>query len=356
MKRLVKPLGLLLCLAAVMSCSKKVDSVVSDPKIINPISDFTITPDPTDGFTFKYNNLSKNYTKLEWRFGDDTLNTDANPTHTFLATGKYTTDLKTFSSTGNVSHKYVDLFLAPDSIMTVNAAKTGNPYEIKFGVSIKAKIKSILWTINDVDAATSVVTTTKDTSRTPIHKFGIGSFNNFTVTVTTDKGSVVSISRSVTTEGIATDITQSRIAYKTNLDNNTNNVNENYTKLVDGNPKTKFGYYAAFPFPLIYTLQFPAPVTVKLYAIENGNDSESTRDPKEWYIEGSNDGNNWTQLDYRFQSVGFADQLRALGQTSTRYYRFFYYTIATPGAYSYYRWRVTQTFGAFQIEEFQLFK
>jgi hypothetical protein len=150
MKRFLKPLALLFCLTAVFSCSKKTNDVITDAAIVNPISDYTITPDPADGFTFKYNNLSKNYTKLEWRFGDDTLKTDDSPTHTFLGTGKFTTDLKTFSSTGNVSHKYTDINLTPDNILQISTAKTGVLYQLQFTATIKASIASILWTWNDV--------------------------------------------------------------------------------------------------------------------------------------------------------------------------------------------------------------
>jgi hypothetical protein len=355
MKQLFKPLAVLFCLASVFSCSKKTNDVIADVAIVNPISDYTITPDPADGFTFKYTNLSKNYTKLEWRFGDDTLKTDANPTHVFLSTGKFTTDLKTFSSTGNVSHKYVDINIAPDDILQISTAKTSVLYQLKFTATVKANIASILWTWNDV-SPTGTTTTTTSTDISPLKTFGIGTFNSFTCKVTTDKGSVVSITRNVTTEGIATDITQSRIGYQYTLDN-TGNTNENAPKLVDGNPNTKFGYYSAFPQPLIITLQFPAPVVVKLYAIENGNDSESTRDPKEWVIEASNDGATWTQIDHVTRTVGFADELRALGQTSTRYLRFFYFPIANPAAYTYYRWRIISLFAsAFQIEEFRLYR
>ncbi len=246
--------------------------------------------------------------------------------------------------------------------MQVTAAKTGVTYQLKFTATVAANVKSILWTWNDVSSTGS---TTKSTSTdlSPVKTWGVGSFNSFTCTVTTDKGSVVSITRNVTTEGIATDITQSYIMKKSSLRNSSNppNVNEDWDKLVDGNPNTKFGYYATFPIPLIYTLQFPAPVTVKLYAIENGNDSESTRDPKEWALEASNTGGDaaseWTEVDHVLRTQGFAAELTALGQSSTRYLRFFYFPVAHPGAYAFYRWRIISVFGtAFQIEEFRLYR
>jgi hypothetical protein len=357
MNRLFKPLALLFCLGAIVSCSKKDVPIATETVPINPLSDYTVAPDPTDGFTFKFNSLAKDFTKVEWRFGDDTLVTNLSPTHTYLTTGTFLVDLKTFSKTGDVSHKYVNVNIVTDSVLKVTTAKTEVLYQLQFNAAVKCNIKSILWTFNAVDPVTSAVTTTTSTQLSPVQSFAFGSFNNFSVTVTTNKGSVATISKNVSTDGIATDITQTAIAYSSTYDN-TGNSNENAAKLVDNNTQTKFGYYSSFPGDEIVQLSFPAPITVKLYAIENGNDSESSRDPKEWYIEGSNDGGtSWTQVDHQLLTIGFADYLTSIGQHDTRYYRFFYYPITNPKPYSIYRWRIVSTFaGAFQIEEFKLFK
>ncbi|MCC8426658.1 PKD domain-containing protein [Mucilaginibacter sp. UR6-11] len=356
MKKLLKPLALLICVGAIVSCSKKDVPVPVDPVTVNPISDYTITPDPADGFTFKFNSLAKNFSTLEWRFGDDTLKTDTTPTHTYLATGTYLVDLKTISKTGDFSHKDVVINIIPDSVLKVTAVKTENLYQLKFNAAVKGNIKSILWTFNAVDPVTSVVTTTKSTLLSPLQSFTFGSFNNFSVSITTDKGSTATISRSVTTDGIATDITQTYVAFSSTNENKDNN-NENSLKLVDNNIQTKFGFYSSFPVPEIVTLQFASPVAVNLYAIANGNDSESSRDPKEWYIDGSTDGTNWDVIDHQTLTVGFADYLTSIGQQDTRYNRYFYYPIANPKPYQYYRWRIVSTFsGAFQIDEFKLFK
>lgn len=357
MKNFLKPLALFFCVGFIASCAKNnAVTVPSDPEIKNPISDYSVTPDPNDGFTFQFNSLAKNFTKLEWRFGDDTLKTDTNPSHTYLATGKYTADLETYSETGRTSHKYVDINIVPDSVMKISTAKTGVEGELKFSANVKGNVKSIEWTFNAIDPSTSTVTTTTSTELSPVTSFAFGSFNSFSVTATTDKGSVVTISRNVTTEGIVTDITQSRINWSSTNDN-TGNANENASKLIDGNPDTKFGFYSSFPVPQIFQLQFAYPVTVKLYAIENGNDSESTRDPKEWVLEASNDGNNWDIVDHQTLTIGFADYLSSIGQNATRYKRFFYYPIANPKPYSFYQWRIISTFAAaMQIEEFRLYK
>ncbi|MGF7081686.1 PKD domain-containing protein [Mucilaginibacter sp. UYCu711] len=357
MKKLFKPIAMFFCVAALVSCAKNEVPVAVDVTPINPISDYTITPDPTDAFTFKFTSLAKDYTIQEWRFGDDTLKTEEDPIHTYLEPGTYLVDLKTVSKTGDISHKNINITIVPDSVVQLSTEKTGEPYQLKFSAKVKAKVKSVLWTFNAVDPVTSTTITTTSTELTPLQSFALGSFNNFTVKVTTDKGSVVTVGKSVTTEGIATDITLSNIRFTSTNENLDQGPNEGSLKLIDGNPATKFGYYKEFEVPETATLQFAAPVAVKLYAIQNGNDSESERDPKEWYVEGSNDNEIWTVLDHQTLTIGFADYLKSIGQTETRYNRLFYYPLANPQPFTYYRWRIISTFaGAFQIEEFKLFK
>jgi hypothetical protein len=377
MKQLFKPLVFILCAGALASCSKKVDSVIPDPVVINPISDYTVTPDPNDGFTFKFNNLSKNYTKLEWRFGDDTLNTTESPTHTYLATGdpsaayKYLVDLKTISTTGTISHKYQNVVVAPDSIIQFSAVKTGVTGQIQLSAKVKGKVTSYLWTIVDSKDPAKPVTVTS-TLASPVYTFFPQSFNAFTLKITTDKGSTASLTRNVTTEGIAINFTAGYTnntplypSTITNIENTAQGANEGSSKLVDGNITTKFGYYSSFGKDLLITLKYPGPVVCKIYGICNGNDSNSSRDPKEWYLDGSADGGaTWVAIDHQLLTAGFYDQGVALGITGNgptgidaKYRKWFYYGVATPGAYNAYRWRVTAVFGsAFQISEFALFR
>lgn len=359
MKKFFKPLALLFCVGFIASCAKNnAVTVPSDPDVKNPIADFTDTVDAQDGFTYHFSSLAQNFTKLEWRFGDDSLRTDTNPTHIYQTTGSYTVDLETYSTSGLVSHKQVVINIQPDDMLQLTTEKTGVDNQLKFIPHLKGNLHTIAWTFNAVDPSTSAVTTTTSSAVNPIVTFAFGSFNSFSVTATTDKGSVVTISKNVTTDGIVTDITLSRTYF--NSTNENSDVNENSSKLIDGNPDTKFGFYSAFPVPEIYTIGFAAQETVKMYGVENGNDSESTRDPKEWYVDGSNDKDNpnsWVALDHQVLTQGFADYLTSIGQNSTRYKRFFYYPIAHPQAFNYYRWRIISTFGtAFQIEEFRLYR
>jgi hypothetical protein len=357
MKHFFKPVALFISMIALTACSKNELQTAEEIATVNPISDYTITADATDGFTYHFKSLAKNHVKQEWRFGDDTLSTDQEPTHRYSETGEYQVDLMTYSKTGNISHKYVLLNIKPDSVLSLNTAKTEVSNQLQFGVNIKGKLKSIAWSFNSVNPATNVVTTTKSTAFKPLQSFAFGSFNNFSVTATTEQGSTVSLTRDVTTEGIVADITKSYISFASTNENTVQGPGEGALKLVDGNTQTKFGYYSAFPVPQTITLEFPKDVAVKMYAIENGNDSESRRDPKEWYVEGSNNNADWDILDHQLQTVGFADYLTSIGQNATRYFRFFYYPIATPKPYKFYRWRVISTFTpAFQIMEFRLYK
>ncbi|MES2375890.1 MAG: hypothetical protein V4553_04905 [Bacteroidota bacterium] len=397
MRRTLKLIALLGCFGAIVSsCSHRVEEVVPDKQSVFPLADFTVTPDPLDGFTFKFANASSKFTKLEMRFGDDSLSTSADVTHTYVNTGdpakqfKYTIDLKAFSSTGDISHKYVDIPIYPDSIIKLNAVRiaTNSPNAtVKFTATVKANVKSYLWTFTDNRTATPVVFTRTEVS--PEIPLFIGSMNSVSLKIVTDKGSTASVSRNVTVDGIATDITASYInkdpAYPSPITNNENTVqgvNEGAAKIVDGNPLTKYGFYQAFPNkPLIISLQFPAPVVVKSYGIMNGNDSTNERDPMEWYIEGSNDkAGPWTQLAYVKQAKGFYDQGTDLGLSGTnpatgkdiRYIKWWYFPLTTTGAYTWYRWRIVDVYysnypgnprgvpagktEAFQMSEFALFK
>lgn len=367
MKRLLKPIGLILCLGFMASCSKKVETGVVDPTVINPVADFKIVADSSDAFTFKFENLSKNYKSLQWRFGDDSVSTDDSPSHTYGATSTagnpYHAILAVTSSTGTVSKKEIDFDLLPDNVMQVALEPTGVANQNKFVLKIKGTVVKANWSFDEVSPALTTNKTYTDIS--PVITQAPGDFNDFTVTATTDKGSSVTISKNVSTAGLAVDITPTRSTWNSNLDN-TNQVNENASHLIDGNITTKFGYYAAFPTPLLYVLVFPAPVTVTLYGLENGNDSNSNRDPLEWYIEGSMDGSSYTVLDHIILAKGFWDMAIALGLKDTNdtnvlnraYWKFWYYPIpeANRGAYTYYRWRVVKTAGAFQMGEFRLYK
>ncbi|ACT00431.1 discoidin domain-containing protein [Paenibacillus sp. JDR-2] len=76
---------------------------------------------------------------------------------------------------------------------------------------------------------------------------------------------------------------------------------------------------------------------VKSYTITSANDVP-TRDPKNWTLQGSNNGTTWTTLDTRTNET-FANRF----QTNT-------YTFTNTTSYSYYRLNITANSGATQIQ------
>ncbi|GAB3937831.1 PKD domain-containing protein [Mucilaginibacter myungsuensis] len=370
MKKLLKPIALLLCLAAATSCKKEELDAYVDPPYDLPLTDYEVVPDANDAFTFSFKNKTSNYGKVEWRFGDDTLKFDDNPTHTYLTTGKYTVDLKAFSkTTAQFGRKMIDINIVPDSVAkltTTKVATTSGTATLQFSLNVKATVAKVAWTFNDAAFGSTAAATTKTEELSPRKTYNVGTFNTFTVVITTNKGSVITLTRNVTTEGIAEDITQKRIGYSSVLENGLNpanaTANEGSSKLIDGNVNTKFGVYNTNLLNTwAFTVIYETPVRINLYAIANGNDAGNARDPRDWVLEGSNDaGVSWTQLDYQNNGSGFYQKAIDAGAATdaTRYKRLWYYPVPTPGLYTHYRLRfpagVFSTY--FQLSEFQLFR
>lgn len=354
-KQLVMATALLFCLG---SCQKSnVDQPLPDPIIINPLSDFDLVTYPNDPFKFTFKSLGSKYKKVEWRFGDDSLSTEDNPTHMFATSGKYQVDMRTISSTGNTSRRLYDINIIPDSVARITIEKTGVLNQVKFGLVSKAEIKSVLWTFSDVTPATT------STSLNPVKTYVPGSFNTVTATITTPAGSTFSVSRNnATTEGLLQDITLGRESYTTSAEN-FYAPGENSTMLMDGNILTKYTMGGKdgrlFTYPLIITINFSEAQLVKTYCIGSSNDNPP-RDPKTWTIQGSNDGVSWEILDTRAMTKNFYDQMTALGATNDtqKYKQLFFYGIASPKLFKKYRWVINSNFGdaALQVNEFKLYK
>ncbi|MBE7175929.1 MAG: DUF1735 domain-containing protein [Mucilaginibacter polytrichastri] len=123
--------------------------------------------------------------------------------------------------------------------------------------------------------------------------------------------------------------------------NNESNENENASKVVDGNPGSKF---LLFDFAGLWMqLKFPAPVATGMYTLISGNDGPD-RDPKNWQLLGSNDGVNWTVLDTRNE-----EKFALRGQTNT-------YTFDNKVKFQYYKLDITANNGGglFQLGEWSL--
>jgi hypothetical protein len=119
---------------------------------------------------------------------------------------------------------------------------------------------------------------------------------------------------------------------------------EGSPKLVDGDINTKYLYnYVADSW---FELRFPTAIAVGAYTFTSANDA-SSRDPKNWTLQGSNDGTTWTILDTRVDEA-FAARF----QTKR------YEIAGTPDAYTRYRIVVSANAGSslFQMAEWRLIR
>jgi Domain of unknown function (DUF1735)/F5/8 type C domain len=126
---------------------------------------------------------------------------------------------------------------------------------------------------------------------------------------------------------------------------------EGSLRLVDNDVNTKFLF---FNWPTIFAanggtwfqLKFPTAVAAGAYTFTSANDA-SGRDPKDWKLQGSNNGTTWTDIDTRSGEL-----------FPSRYLTKRFEIAGTPAAYTYYRIYMTANNGSslFQMAEWRLIK
>ena len=103
-------------------------------------------------------------------------------------------------------------------------------------------------------------------------------------------------------------------------------------------------------WPLTISWELDAPQVLVAYEIVSGNDHPG-RDPKDWVLYGSNDGENWTALDEQ------TDNQFAGNDTNDNRVTPFMFEMANVKAYQYYKWVVSNNNGYphFQLMELNLY-
>ncbi|MGY3054184.1 PKD repeat protein [Pedobacter sp. UYEF25] len=199
MNKLLISFVLFFCTVALLSCSKKGDVQVDPVSVNRPLVDYAIVPGD-DPFTFKFENTSKDYKELEWRFGDDSLSTAVSPEHVYLKPGIFDVTLKATSADGSTAKKLLTIKIVADSVANFFAEKTAVANTVKFSSDTKATIKSFKWTFHDG---------TTSTDANPEKTYIPNKFFDATLDLVTAKGSVVQLTRKVTTGGSLVEITDS---------------------------------------------------------------------------------------------------------------------------------------------------
>lgn len=197
--------------------------------------------------------------------------------------------------------------------------------------------RDYIWSVDDTSVADLVQNEDKSVSLT-----ATGSGETMVRITAVDDETITAEARLKVIAGAPIDITdQSTISV--NRENGSGSGGaEGSPKLVDGDTGTK--YLAGYVAPFYVDLEFSEPVVAGYYSFTSGNDAPS-RDPRDWEIQGSNDGETWETLDTRTQYY-FSERIQT---------REFYFDNNT--AYRYYRLDITSNNGAslFQMQEWRLF-
>lgn len=131
---------------------------------------------------------------------------------------------------------------------------------------------------------------------------------------------------------VEVDVTGDAILSVSRDNNGGAEAGEGSLKIVDNNTGTKF-LQSSFSGDLWMRLEFPEPVVVGAYTMTSANDAQD-RDPKNWTLQGSHNGINWTNLDSRTDE-SFPQRFQ------TKRYDFNNST-----AYKYYRLNITANHGS----------
>lgn len=117
---------------------------------------------------------------------------------------------------------------------------------------------------------------------------------------------------------------------------------ENVDKLIDNDPNTK---YLTFQSTAWMMWKMDRAFAATRYALTSGNDDDG-RDPKDWTIEASNDGVNWTVIDRQTNFPKFPQRKHRIS-----------FLMPNRTAYSYYRLNVTANHGSglFQLADWILY-
>jgi len=118
---------------------------------------------------------------------------------------------------------------------------------------------------------------------------------------------------------------------------------EGSKKVIDGDDHTKF--LCEFQGRVWMKFELKTPAVSSVYTLTSANDA-SDRDPRAWTFEGSNDDQNWEELDRRFNF--FFEQR----------YQLKIFSFANTKAYKFYRIDISELngSGAFQLAEWTINK
>ena len=320
------------------ACKKDDNAAPTEVESPKPTANFEYAlVDDKDPFTFKFDNLATNFKEVRWEFGDDSTTTEESPVHTFINTGTYQVRLVAKNEQGYWAQKEVKIRLTGDDVFSFSSTPAANG-ALTLLLSSPVTTSSITWYKGTGTTATLINSGPTATITVPP-----GTYENYSVRITTPKGSKAELIRMVGGGGVFRDITGLGV-FTVSRDNDSGRESgEGSLKLIDNNLASKFlqfNYNGDFWTQLDYKDQ---PAIIGAYSLTSGNDAPE-RDPKNFKLEGSNDLSNWTTVDERVD-----EKFSGRGFTKT-------YLVDNKQAFRYYRLNVTEINGAglIQIAEWRV--
>lgn len=332
---------LLFSCMAILSCKKSDKPAPEEPEEPKPTAGFSFKQvSPDDPFTFKFENSSKDYKEVRWEFGDDSTTTEVSPTHTFINTGDYRVRMISTNGQGYWAQRETVIKLRADSILDFLSTPL-TPTQLELSVRAGINVNKTEWFLGLASAGKILSSTPKVTVEVPVDSFRL-----YSLRATTPKGSIAEISSYVSNQGVLKDATNKGF-FSVSRDNNSGPTSgEGSLKLIDNNINSKF---LQFDFAGDLWVQFDyeqTPRIITAYLLTSGNDAPE-RDPKNFNLTASNDGQTWTVLDTR-TNVEFPIPLPRKDTKS------FSFNNSTP--YRFYRlnFTATKSAGLIQMSELRM--
>lgn len=321
-------------LLSIHACSKDAEIVEEVIQLPNPQAAFTFKQvSENDPFTFQFTNEGQDFTEARWSFGDDSTSANNSPNHTFLGTGAFTVQLKVLNKNGDWAQREEVIKIDAEKLLEFDATPKGMG-DLNLSFKTIIGLDSVRWIKGKIDG--SLVSKEKSTNI----NIPVGTFADYTLYAYTPKGSKIVVTKMLTDLGIVKDWTNIDNTFSVSKDNDSGpDGNEGSKKLIDNNVLTKI-FVGGVSMPYFVQFNFYQPRLINAYTLTSGNDAE-TRDPKNWEIQGSDDGEKWITLDTQ------KDQLFGARNLSVTY------TFSNNSKYLYYRYLITSTNGSgnFQMSE-----
>lgn len=266
-----------------------------EPEEPKPTAAFTLQQvSEDDPFTYAFENGSIDFSVVRWEFGDDSSSVEVSPVHTFLRTGTFTIMMRAENSQKYWAQRETVLEIKADDLMEMDTQPAGST--LGLAVNTAVNLSEVNWYAGK--EATGEPISSERSINVPVEA---GRFDYYTLQGKTPKGSVFEITRLLTDLGIVRDVTANGVLSVNRENSGGADAGEGSKKLVDNNIETKY-LHGEFSGDTWFQLEFYDPVVLGGYTFTSGNDADG-RDPFNWYLEASNDGTNWVELDRREEEV-----------------------------------------------------